>query len=202
MDQATWTPDARPARLGEGEFPPELDRVNFGAFLLAFIWAPFHHLWGWFGVFALLEAAEAVMGLSAPHFLGGVLELPVTMVAFRVVYWGVTVAFAVRANRLVWEVERRRAARVVNGEWAPRPPAHVSSYASNLRVWAVVGLVLLIASPVSLLIPSVGNVPGAAVDVAVTTGTQAVLLAALFAYDRVRLARRRARATSGAGTAS
>ena len=42
-------------RLGEGEFPRQLDRVNFGAFLLAVLWAPWHRLWTWFAVFLGLE---------------------------------------------------------------------------------------------------------------------------------------------------
>jgi hypothetical protein len=58
-------------RLGEGEFPPELDTVNFGAFLLGVLWAPFHRLWGWFAVFVVLEVLESVMELSTPRFLGG-----------------------------------------------------------------------------------------------------------------------------------
>jgi hypothetical protein len=66
----------------------------------------------------------------------------------------------------------------------------VSRYASNQRVWTLVGLILLVGTPLSLLIGSVSSIPGAAVDVAVTVGTQAVLLAGLFAYDKVRIALR------------
>lgn len=190
MVQATEEAEPTGLRLGEGEFPPELDRVNFGAFLLAFLWAPFHRLWGWFGVFVLLEALESAMGLSAPGFFGGVLDQPVVMVGFRIVYWTVTVAFALRANRLVWTEERKRAART-KGESVLRRPSLVSRYASNQRVWALVGLILLVGTPLSLLIGSVNSIPGAVVDVAVTVGTQAVLLAGLFVYDRVRIAHRR-----------
>jgi hypothetical protein len=180
------------SRIGEGEFPPELDRVNYGAFLLAFLWAPVHRLWGWFGVFLVLEALESAMGLSAPGFLGGVFERPAVTVGFRIVYWTVTVAFALRANRLVWTQERKRAART-KGESAPRRPALVSRYASNQRVWALVGLILLVGTPLSLLIGPVSSIPGAVVDVAVTVGAQAVLLAGLFVCDRVRRPLRPAR---------
>jgi hypothetical protein len=176
-------------RLGEGEFPPGLDRVNFGAFLLAFIWAPAHRLWGWFGVFFVLEALESVMGLSTPGFLGGAFERPVVMVAFRIVYWTVTVAFGLRANRLVWAEECKRAART-EGEAGPRRPSLVSRYESNQRVWALVGLILLVGSPLSLLIGSVNSIPGAVADVAATVGAQAVLLVALFVYDKARTSRR------------
>jgi hypothetical protein len=72
--QATGVAEQAELRLGEGEFPPELDRVNFGAFLLAFLWAPFHRLWGWFGVFVVLEALESAMGLSPPRFFGGLVR--------------------------------------------------------------------------------------------------------------------------------
>jgi hypothetical protein len=188
--QATGVAEPTGSRLGEGEFPLGLDRVNFGAFLMAFLWAPFHRLWGWFGVFVVLEALESAMGLSAPGFFGGVFEQPVAMVGFRIVYWTVTVAFALRANRLVWTEERKRAART-KGESVLRRPSLVSRYASSQRVWTLVGLILLVGTPLSLLIGSVNSIPGAVVDVAVTVGTQAVLLAGLFVYDRVRIARRK-----------
>jgi hypothetical protein len=187
--QAAGVAEPTGSRLGEGEFPPELDRVNFGAFLLAFLWAPSHRLWGWFGVFVVLEAIESAMGLSAPGFVGGVFEQPGVMVGFRIVYWMVTVAFALRANRLVWTGERKRAART-NGESVPRQASLVSRYASNQRVWTFVGLILFVGTPLSLLIGPVNSVPGAVADVAVTVGTQAILLAGLFVYDRVRIANR------------
>jgi hypothetical protein len=140
-------------------------------------------------VFVVLEALESAMGFSAPGFLGGVLEQPVMLAGFRIVYWTVTVAFALRANRLVWTEQRKRAARTKDRS-VPRQPPLVSRYASDQRVWTLVGLILLVGTPLSLLIGSVNSVPGAAVDVAVTVGTQAVLLVGLFVYDRVRIARR------------
>lgn len=187
MIQATGVAETTGLRLGGGEFPPELDRVNFGAFLLAFLWAPFHRLWGWFGVFVLLEALESAMGLSAPGFLGGVFEQPVVTVGFRIVYWTVTVAFALRANRLVWEQERKRVARTTR-QSAARPPSLVSRYVSNQRVWTLIGVILLVGMPLSLLIGPVNRISGAVADVAVTVGTQAALLVGLFVYDRVRIA--------------
>jgi hypothetical protein len=163
--------------------------VNFGAFLLGFLWAPSHRLWGWFSVFVALEVLESAIGLNARGFLGGVFERPAAMVAFRIVYWTVTVAFALRANRLVWAEERKRAARM-KGASAGRLPSPASRYAFNQRVWTGVGLVLLVASPLSLLIGSVSRTPGAVVDVAVTVGTQAILLVGLWVYDRMRITRR------------
>jgi hypothetical protein len=183
-------------RLGEGEFPSELDRANLGAFLLAFLWAPFHRLWGWFAVFVVLEVLESAVGLSAPGLFGGLLEQPAVMVGFRIVYWAVTVAFALRANRLVWTAERKRTAGATGGS-APRQPSLVSRYAANQRVWTVVGVILLVGTPLSLLIGAVTSVPGAVVDVAVTVGTQAVLLAGLFAYDVVRRAQRQTQSQQG-----
>lgn len=192
MVQATGMPKPTGLRFGDGELPPELDRVNFGAFLLAFLWAPFHRLWVWFGVFVVLEALESAIGLGAPGSFGGLFEQPVVMFGFRVVYWIVTVAFALRANRLVWVGERRRVARTIGGD-ALRQPALVSRYAFNQRVWAVVGLLLLVGTPLCLLIGSVRRVPGAVVDVAVTLGTQAILLGGLWVHDRARIAHRQAR---------
>jgi hypothetical protein len=192
MVRATGDEESIGLRLGEGEFPPEVDRVNFGAFLLAVLWAPFHRLWLWFGVFVALEVLEAVMGLSTPRFFDGPLSQLVAMVVFRVVYWTVTVAFALRANRLVWTEEHDRAARA-QGESVLKRPATVAKYVSNQRVWAAVGLVALAVAPLSLLIGSAGSSPGVVGDVAATVGTQTILLAGLFVHDRLRIARRQPR---------
>jgi hypothetical protein len=189
VTHATWAAEPTGLRLGEGEFPPELDRVNFGAFLLGVLWAPFHRLWGWFAVFVVLEALESAMGLSSPRFLGGVFARPVTMVAFRIVYWTVTVAFALRANRLVWTEECKRGART-DGAPVRGRPFLVSRYVSNQRVWTLVGLILLAVTPLSLLVGPVNSIPGAVADVVVTVGTQAILLAGLWLYDRMRIANR------------
>lgn len=176
-------------RLGEGELPQELDRVNYGAFLLAVLWAPWHGLWGWFGLFVAMEVLESIIGLTGLRFLGGPLARSVAMNAFRLAYWWVTVAFALRANRLVWE--RRRAAVAAGAGRGRRPPALVSRYLSNQRIWTVVGLVGLAATPLSLLVPSLASSPDAVTDVVVTGGVQVALLVALFVHDRLLAARRR-----------
>lgn len=186
MIQGTREVEPTGLRLGEGEFPRQLNRVNFGAFLLAVLWAPFHRLWGWFAVFAVLEVLESAIALSAPRSFGGVFEQPAAMVAFRIVYWTVTVAFALRANRLVWAKEHQRATRA-RGEAIPKRIPLASRYASNQRVWMIVGLILLVATPLSLLVGSVNSRPGAVVDVAVTVGIQAILLLGLSVYDRMRI---------------
>jgi hypothetical protein len=175
-------------RLGEGDFPPELDRVNFGAFLLGVLWAPWHRLWGWFGAFVALEILESVIGLTMLRFLGGALVQLVAMVTFRIVYWTVTVAFALRANRLVWTEERKRAARP-RGPAVPRRPARVAEYLAAQRIWTVAGLIILAGTPLLLL---VGSISGSSGVVVATVGTQTILLAPLFAYDKMRVARRSA----------
>lgn len=167
--------------LGEGDFPPQLDRVNYGAFLLSFLWAPAHRLWGWFAVFVALEALESAIGFNAP-ILGGVFEQPLALLAFRIVYWAITLWFALQANRLAWSVARKRAE-------SSRPTPTLARYAAHQRAWTVAGIVLLAAAPLSLLVESVRTMPGAVGDVVATVAAQAVLLAALFVYDRVRVPR-------------
>ena len=189
MVQPTGDVGPSELHLGEGEFPDALDRVNFGAFLLSALWAPWHGLWGWFLVFVALEILESIVGLTHLRFVSGTAAQLAVMVAFRVVYWTVTIAFALRANRLVWARACKRAVRSGSASELHRP-APVVSYVSGQRVWAVAGLVLLAASPLSLLVGGIGNRPGALVDVATTAGTQAVLLGAMFVYDRMRMVRR------------
>ena len=181
--------------MGEGEFPLELDRVNFGAFLLAVIWAPFHRLWAWFGVFVVLEVLESAMGLGALRFFGGVFEQPAAMVAFRIVYWTVTVVFALRANRLVWTEERKRAARAEGVSPSRSGPPSSRGTPPTSVSWTLVGLILLVATPLSLLI-GFGEQQSEAPSSMwlVTVGIQAILLVGLWGYDRLRIAHRQTQA--------
>lgn len=189
MVQATDMAAPIELRLGEGEFPAELDRVNFGAFLLGVLWAPWHRLWGWFAVLVAMEILESVVGLTMLRFLGGMVAQIIGMVVFRIGYWTVMVVFGLRANRLVWNAEERRVARA--GGSPSRRPALITKYVAAERVWAVVGLVLLALAPLSLLFGFPGSRSDVMFDVVSTIGTQIILMIALFVYDRMWLARDR-----------
>ncbi len=171
--------------LGEGDLPAQLSGPNFGAFLLAVLWAPVHGLWGWFAVFVALEGLESFLGLTHARFLGVGFPPLVAMTVFRIVYWTATLVFALRADRLVWSRRRRQATRVSEPGRAPKPIT-VATYVAHRRIWTAVGLIGVAIGLVSLAFFRVDSATAA--DILVTTGTQAVLLVALFVYDRTRRA--------------
>lgn len=126
-------------RLGEGELPLELDRLNWGAALLGMLWAIFYTPWPWFFV---LAAARVVLfaisfSVSGP-FVPGWVRLPFT-VAYMSIYWVFVAMLAIRANRLVWDSERSRVERQ-SDQSVPRPAVKLSRYVAAQRRWLIGGV--------------------------------------------------------------
>jgi hypothetical protein len=129
-------------RLGVGGFPANLSRVNWGAVLLYPIWLLVYGLWKWLLALLALPVISALLiaGVDrstapewAPWIVWGV---------GRVVFFGLIAVLGLRANRLVWEHERRRVLRE-SDQSVPRPSIPVAQYESSQRKWTWVGLLLL-----------------------------------------------------------
>ena len=138
------SPDAR--LLGAGEFPPELDRVSWGAALLSFWWAITHGLMRWTLVFIGLGLAQAtVWYLMRRAGLEGDLPAVLTVVLISALTGvGLSVLFGVRANRLVWA----REAAIDKSDVHPgaRSGPTVAKYVRDERIWAIAGVTLTAAS--------------------------------------------------------
>ncbi len=127
-------------RLGDGELPQELNRLNWGALLLGMLWALIYAPWPWFFILA-----GARIGLAAAGFYfhglfpGQSLQLAFTL-AYVGLYWALVVVFAFRANSLAWMGEGSRVARQ-SDQSVPRPAKLVTEYVSAQSKWIIGGII-------------------------------------------------------------
>jgi hypothetical protein len=168
--------------LGQGEFPPELDCVNWGAVFWGALWSLVYGIWPWFlGLIALRLCAF----LFFPYFnatswgsswIGGL----VASVLFSVVFWCALAILGVRANQLVWLREKARSA---SEGGAPVPQATVSQYIKAQRTWAVSGMAVTLGLE-ALGIAS--TFPNRAIPSLISGACGLAILGVLFVYDRNR----------------
>jgi hypothetical protein len=164
-------------RVGAGEFPYELDRVNWGAALLAIYWAALHGIWRWF--FGLLGARIVWFAvwyavdtyLPAPSPTAALIRVAVGALLLP----GIDAVFAVRANRLFWKRDQS----------VPRLAGPTADYVGRQKTWAWVGAVLLGLGSASIVSEAVTRWPASLASVASTVGPL-VVLCVLYAYDRSR----------------
>jgi hypothetical protein len=99
-------------RLGQGSFPAELDRVNWGAFWLSVLWGFFNGLWEWSLIVILLTWAVDAGAFNLTVMIAGVNALGWYFFFERLVLavaGGVIALVAgLYGNRLVWRRESRR----------------------------------------------------------------------------------------------
>ncbi|RJQ54087.1 MAG: hypothetical protein C4521_04340 [Actinobacteria bacterium] len=124
--------------LGSGDFPSgQLERVNWGALLLPWLWALAHGAWVWFIVISAATAARVVlfrylMTLPSWRSPSVVILLAVT----EALSLAVGAALAVSANRVVWERARTSSAR------GKPSSSSVSRYLEAQLAWTRTGVVL------------------------------------------------------------
>jgi hypothetical protein len=177
-------PDFGSRRLGAGDFPPELDRVNWGAVLLGFFWAIAYRQTTWVIGLALLWAANlGVLGIAVRY--GTLAHLAVTALFFAA-FTTAGIVLGLRANRLVWAGEHAVAERRTARGLAPAPS--IREFLSSQRRWAITGVMLwAFGWGVSLVRPSSALSPLRAV---ITFSVELAAYGALFAVDRIRAAGR------------
>jgi hypothetical protein len=129
--------------VGDGQLPPELNRVNWGAFWLTWLWAIFNGLWEWaliilVSVFALDQFASGVA-----YWIGGLNAVGWVIFVDRlfagVFGAAVSVVFGVWGNRLVWWRERRRIAASGGN---PKRPRMLDHYLGAQRGWTIAGFIV------------------------------------------------------------
>ena len=123
--------------------PSELDRVNWGAFWLTWLWALFNGLWEW--VLIILASAFALdqVASGVAYSIGGLNAVGWVIFADRIFsgVFGVAAAvvFGVWGNRLVrWRERRRIAASGGN----PKRPRTLEQYVSSQKGWTIAGFIL------------------------------------------------------------
>jgi len=174
-------------RVGDGELPAELGRVNWGAALTTGLWAVGHALWWWvltflalsglsFGAFTLLDRSSAGDTLWMRYALA---------FAFSLLRGVLAVVLALRANSLYWDAQASRVMRQ-SDQSVPRPAPLVSDFVKAQRKWTIWGAVLLVLFSARTLIGYRLNTPLAVFYISTTILPEAVVLAGLYIYDRVR----------------
>ncbi len=160
-------------RFGEGDFPEELNRLNWGAVFLGTLWALIHGVWLWvllllglrIGAIFIVVRLQVLSGFAGPAAAASVV--------FGVAEWAVLGLFGRHANRLAWSAEAKRLA-----SGRTQPPALVltvgkfrNKQTALLRLGVlltlagyVYGYAQLNSSAPSRLVPAAfGTVCGAAV---------------------------------------
>jgi hypothetical protein len=180
--------------VGEGELPPDLDRPNYGAALVIFLWV---WLWGlrrWaVGLTALLVAlviVENVLLLSLdPQFV--LLTLHYYVAALAIPFWWVAqYRLGLDANRMLWERERKRFDECAGD---PPRPIPLARYRESVALWTRVGLAFLalgVFGDVMLLVSHPDSMP----SVLTSWPGSVVPVAAVFVVDTLK--RRRSQAVS------
>jgi hypothetical protein len=129
--------------VGQGEFPAEFDRANWGAALFSYLWVWIYGLKPWIiGLTALILVpiltGEVALLLIDPELLPQTMAVlsPISTIA----WWAVIVVFGLRANRIVWEHERRRFAAAAGD---PPRPIPLWRYRKSIALWTRLGLGLI-----------------------------------------------------------
>ena len=133
-------------RFGEGPFPPELDRFNWGPVLWSWIWAATHGLWGWARL--LFAFNLTVFGLSFyvsfAHIVLPLALKAIVQIAIILLHWGLTISMGVRANRIMWANQSERLASdrpLLSEKWLS-----ISAFEASQYTWARTGFTLTVGA--------------------------------------------------------
>ena len=129
--------DSQVRILGDGDFPPELDRVNWSAYFWGPFWALAYSVWPWFwGLNALTFAAYVLMGNLIRFGLGNSSTFFIIAVTWMALSRGVEAVLGLNANRLLWERRSRASSRA--------RPITVEDFTRSQRTWGRIGLAILV----------------------------------------------------------
>lgn len=175
-------------RMGEGNPPAELDRLNWSTVMWGGLWFIVYGAWRWF----LIVTVWIVVGVAAALFVdraAGPESAPalVLAVVWQLVWYAIVIAAAYRANRHVWTRERKRFERAAD-QPVPRGAMLVAQYLKSQKQWAQFGLVLFGLQMGWTLLERSGQ-PSFASQMAPAL-TSLACLAALYLFELIRSRRR------------
>jgi len=131
--------------VGEGEFPAEFDRPNYGGAIFLVIWAFLYRVRGWRAllvsliVVPLLIENVVLLFISAQRPFEIVQQVlgPVTFV----VYLLAQAVFGLRANRIIWG---QQAALFEASGGDPQRPIPIWRFRKSIRFWTRLGFGLVV----------------------------------------------------------
>ena len=157
----------------ETSAPPELAGINWAAVLLGGLWAGFHGLWGWAAAFLAVWGLGELLPLASGYFSPPIgVQLSVAVV-YTIGYWALGVWFGSVANRAYWIGPRNR-----DSTFAVKRP--LPDYLRNQRLWATVGLLLVVTDQLDGRFSS-ADVPRSVAVVSALTAALFLLAAWLWA---------------------
>lgn len=173
-------------RMGDGEFPEDLDRVNWSAVMWGGLWFITYGAWWWL----LLLTAVIVVSAAAFNYLpfldqSAVLASYGMTIITQLMWYVVVIAGARQANRIVWTREKARVARQ-SDQSVPRPARLVSEYVESQRKWTILGLGFLILQLAGSLARSHGAPAGTSMA---GWATSVLCMTALYLVERTRRSR-------------
>jgi len=182
-----------PGFVGEGDFPPEFDRVNWGAYGCSPVWLLMYGPRAWLLAFLGAVGAQILIDNIALLFFDSATVYPavhiVTSAANAVILPLLLVSYAITVNRLLW---RREQARFAAAGDIPAHPIPLARYRKSTRFWTRFFMALFVVGYAG----SIGLYLTHRIELsALNPGVGTVVLIAVFIYDRV-LARRSAKLTS------
>jgi hypothetical protein len=178
-------PPVGEATIGEGELPPELDRINWAVVMFGGgPWALLYGAWGWFAAMALVSFAIVFINIStAPAQHLWPLEWRLLLYAgYAFCSLALTMGLAFRANRHVWRAQRDRLAG--RGHIAfIKPSGSVEGYLTGQVVLAWLGAVLGVIGAVWGFVT---EIPYRHPTSLMSYGCWAVVVLSVWLYDRSR----------------
>lgn len=137
-------------KVGDGDFPAELDRFNWGAYLLPVVWGAVYGVWPLIGAWGLaLLSSMFLYGLvpavnEVPEVRGFIMaSIGVSMVVSAVRLWA-----GYRANRLMWK--RNVIVAQLSETLSARRPT-LQRFEERQIMWARIGWIVLIAGTVAMM---------------------------------------------------
>jgi len=183
LDGADATaPEASPVFLGDGDMPADLDRLNWGAFLLTGLWLLVHKLWLWWLVVFLMWWGGLVLFALSRRLPGIGFDHPVQIalvVVYTIAAWGVSYWFGRNVNARLWQ----RAAQLERG----KKRKSVAAYMKGQRIWALAAVAFQILAWYGMVeeaLDGATRMAGGVAGVIAYLVLTVVLCAAAWAWDR------------------
>ena len=130
--------------LGEGEFPGELDCLNWTAYFFPWLWSAFYGVWWPYLIFAAGYLVGPGLRLVLPDVFMSWVTYSYLRAGWAVVMCGFLLWYGVNANTMAWRAAKRRGAGVLTRT--------VDGLGYGQRLAFVVGVILVIAGWGAVLI--------------------------------------------------
>ncbi len=131
-------------QFGRGEFPKELDRLNWGAMLMGVLWALAYGVWPWLLALGALQIVGMVVFgfFNNSELANSAIWGLVAHVVSQTVTWTALGLFALSANRLAW---KRMGRLIASGRHQPSSLSpSIEKFSKSQKTWLLIGLAVTV----------------------------------------------------------